>query len=371
MNKLLMLALGAVTVLSSCSKDDSVIQDETGTKSLAMSVDLGNKKTKAEADPAGEVSINSLKVKVYSAGGTQLGSDVTIGAATTPALGDIVNGSIADDDIKRVIVEKVNSTAAYVEIRGYNNETAPAWETLSAIDARTVNQIQGYAFQDIPFITTTGTNGMDNINKTADLNANDRKVWEVSASIKPYLARFEVSGTPKLVKLDGNTPVTDATITVNNIYMNNVGNKTGSLILKGNTGGHWTHEGGKITGTTGDWEASYYTDLSAMHGVAPGANKVQAFNLWPQGMPHVILKVTVTPDGKTPYTGFVTIKNFSGAASIVNGNIYAVNLDDLSLKYDSNTGGGDIDPNPEDTEADLHLKVTVMNWVRIVLTPSV
>lgn len=375
MKKIFLLAVAASTLLA-CSNNDLDLTTDTGDKPLAMSVYLSKVTDRAISDAAQNgATINSLQVRVLTTEGAQIGGVHTFNSSSTPTLTTLITGSVADD--ANIIVEKVSSTASSVEVRGYNNATAPAsWEALSTIDAKSVNAIQSYAFENIPFISTTGVDGKDIITKGTDLNGNERKKWTAEPSIKPYFARFEVSGTPILYKEDGSAVLNDGTtIVVNNIYMNAVGNKTGGVTTYGNTGGNWTYDGTSISGTSGNWEAGYYTNFADMYGDAPTGAQVQAFNLWSQAtMPHVILKVTVTPkgDAEKAYAGFVTIKNFTatGVSGIVNGNIYSVNLGDLHIKYNSETGGGDIDPNPEDVEADLHLKVTVLPWVKVNLTPG-
>lgn len=374
-------ALAAFGLFSCSNGDDPGMAGSSdnangGPSSLSVAVLSSSalRLTSMDDTQADGTTIQSLVMKVYDAAG----NEITISGLNPFTGGVLANIMKPVDDLalnapERRVVEQIDQKASRVEIRGYNSATPPVWKSKADFDAAGITTLQlgVMPFAEIPFISVSA-DGRNDITKTGlgmgtDPGHETHNVWAAQAEIKPYFARIEVSGTP--AEKDNK-----ATFTVESIYINNIAlmKDAAKTMYKGN-GGIWQLDPttGKITGTTGDMDAAYKTAFVNMYDETltgyGTAGKVDAYTLWGQsGMLHVIVKVKVTPaNGDPAYSGFITLKNITGASAIEIGKIYKLDLSKLSLTYTD-----DITPQPYDEGADLYIQVTVHPWEEVILTPG-
>lgn len=401
MKKIILMALVALTLFSCSNEAENIPEVESGNAALYLAIAMP--KTKAMTDPVTTppTVITKLMVQAYDATDKAVGAlSIISGQTLTDLLA--ANGMAPGTDSKQIVVETISNNATYIRVWGYHDVSQT--DTPIYTGAEAINTLQALGFDGVPYQADKIL-----IAKSQNLGTGahaEHKVWTATATLKPYLARFEVSGTPKS-KADGD--LKNASIQVSGIYMNNISlkGKTAPTLKAGNSA-HWDFSTAKDN-DGGNWEDSYYTDYVSMFDGLPAAPTVlpapalviqspvennsiwynsknaTGYNLYPQDeTPHLVLCVVVDKDGSDAttndqYYGFVTVSKFrkgngldatiptdgTGLLSgIINGNLYQIDLSDLLLTEK------DITPDPEPKEQDLYLKLTVTPWNAVKLTPE-
>lgn len=397
------MALVALTIFSCSNEAENIPEVETGNAALYLAIAMP--KTKAMTDPitTPPAVITKLMVQAYDATDKAVGAlSIISGQTLTDLLA--VNGISPGTDSKQIVVETISNNATYIRVWGYHDVSQT--DTPIYTGAEAINTLQALGFDGVPYEA-----GKILIAKSQNLGTGahaEHKVWTATATLKPYLARFEVTGTPKS-KADGD--LASASIHVSGIYMNNIrldAQLVTPTTLKAGNGAHWDFSTAKDN-NGGNWENSYYTDYASMFDGLPATPTVlptpalviqspwennsiwnnsksaAGYNLYPQDeTPHLVLCVVVDKDGRDAttndqYYGFVTISKFrkgngldatiptdgTGLLNgIINGNLYQIDLSDLQLTEK------DITPDPEPKEQDLYLKLTVTPWNAVKLTPE-
>lgn len=411
MNKIILVALVAFTLFSCSNEAEMTPEVETGNASLYLSISMT--KTRAMTDPVGTLptAITTLIVQAYDA------ADNTVGAPSTisgQALKDLLTSSAANSNsnANQVVLKTLSTNAAYIRVWGYHDDTQTATPIYTGTED--INDLQEFGFNGVPYEA-----GKIKIVKSPDLGTGaytNHRVWRATATIKPYLAHFEITGTPKL-KSDGD--LKDASIAVSGIYMNNIkldAREATLPTLKVGNGGSWDFSAAKDDqvdkkNTGGNWEPDYYDTYKSMFDGLPKATNTlpnpaliiqptlndnslwittppktaASYNLYPQNVtPHLVLCVVVDSDGDDQTTndrfyGFVTLSKFrkgtgadagvptdaSGLLSgIISGNLYQIDLSELELT------AKDITPDPEPKDQDLYLNLTVTPWNQVKLKPE-
>lgn len=410
MNKIILVALVAFTLFSCSNEAEMTPEVETGNASLYLSISMT--KTRAMTDPVEKLpmAITKLIVQAYDDYDNKVGDTLSISGERLTKL-MAANTADPGSSANQIVLEALSSNAAYIRVWGYHDTLQIATPIYTGRED--INNLQALGFNGVPYEA-----GKIKIFKSPDLGTGayaNHRIWRATANIKPYLAHFEITGTPKL---KSNGDLKGASLVVSGIYMNNIkldAQKTTLPTLKAGNGGYWdfsNNNGNQVDkkNTGGNWESSYYTAYKSMFDGLPKAatnfpdsaltikdtlndnslwtitsKTAASYNLYPQNVtPHLVLCVVVDSDGKDQTTndrfyGFVTLSKFrkgagadagvptdaSGLLSgIISGNLYQINLSDLELT------AKDITPAPESKDQDLYLKLTVTPWNQVKLKPE-
>lgn len=410
MNKIILVALVAFTLFSCSNEAETIPEVETGNASLYLSISMA--KTRAMRDSISEFPtfITKLFVHAYDASDNKVGDTLISGQA----LKDLLTSSAAapGSNANQVVLKTLSSNAAYIRVWGYHDTLQTATPIYTGTED--INNLQALVFNAIPY-----EKGKIDIVKSPDLGTGaytNHRIWRATADIKPYLALFQITGTPKL-KSDND--LKNSKIVVSGIYMNNIkldAREATLPTLKVGNGGSWDFSAAKDDqvdkkNTGGNWEPDYYDTYKSMFDGLPKATNTlpnpaliiqptlndnslwittppktaASYNLYPQNVtPHLVLCVVVDSDGKDQTTndrfyGFVTLSKFrkgtgadagvptdaSGLLSgIISGNLYQIDLSELELT------AKDITPDPEPKDQDLYLNLTVTPWNQVKLKPE-
>lgn len=410
MNKIILVALVAFTLFSCSNEAEMTPEVETGNASLYLSISMA--KTRAMTDPVGTLptAITTLIVQAYDDYDNTVGDTLSISGERLTKL-MAANTADPGSSANQIVLEALSSNAAYIRVWGYHDNKQTATPIYTGTED--IKDLQVLGFNGVPYEA-----GKINIVKSPDLGTVDHanhRIWRATANIKPYLAHFEITGTPKL---KAGEDLENASIAVSGIYLNNI--RLDALeatlpTLKAGNGGYWdfsNNNGNQVDkkNTGGNWESSYYTAYKSMFDGLPNAattlpnpaltikdtlndnslwttnsKTAASYNLYHQNVtPHLVLCVVVDSDGDDQTTndrfyGFVTLSKFrkgagadagvptdaSGLLSgIISGNLYQINLSDLELT------AKDITPAPESKDQDLYLKLTVTPWNQVKLKPE-
>ena len=386
-------------------------------------------------------NIQNITIEYFNASNASLGTYDFTPEQVTTAKGDDQTAAAAG----RKPVNISNIPSATTKVNVYMNVDK---------SAANINDLQiGYTkmeYRGTPKDITLKTPGGE---RTGD-NTND--LYSVEVSVAPVLSRFEFHGKASDIKVNSSTSgsglptgvtngtkdqaqahVSDATITaaekaaqeawrkanpgvadptwsytytvtyaydaaytitgIDGYYMNNIPLiKGGNLVLNANNG-------------TGDWNDAAKDkykvdgDMKKMFDTTVDADKVIAYNLFPQtatngtsasttdvktSMPHFVLKLATNASG-TASTRWLTIRALKVADALVTsfdaGKVYVLNATDINinqysakLKVTANgTVGPEIpepvdptDPNPEPVGKDLDVLVKITEWTIVNVKPE-
>lgn len=405
MNKIILVALVAFTLFSCSNEAETIPEVETGNASLYLSISMAKTRAMRDSISTLPTAITTLIVQAYDDYDNTVGNLSTISGQ---ALKDLLtsNAAAPGSSANQIVIETLSSNAAYIRVWGYHDDTQTATPIYTGTED--INDLQKFGFNGVPYEA-----GKIKIEKSSELGGTNghanHRIWRATANIKPYLAHFEITGTPNL---KSNGDLDGASLVVSGIYMNNIklDAQTATLpTLKAGNGGYWDFSAAKKN-TGGNWEPGYYTAYPSMFNGLPNdatifsnpaltikdtlndnslwtitSKTAASYNLYPQNVtPHLVLCVVVDSDGKDQTTndrfyGFVTLSKFrreagadagvptdaSGLLSgIISGNLYQINLSDLELT------AKDITPAPESKDQDLYLKLTVTPWNQVKLKPE-
>lgn len=378
--KSILVSMFALAALASCNNDENLPTGDGSSAKMSFKLSYENSTTKAIQDPGstGDIAISKLTLTMLDASGSQVDSRVL--SASEIAKAKSATG---------VILEGVKTTAEKVQVVANGNNSGTA--------------IQDYQveFAEVPLF------GEDNIDKTGSAtNPDDGHVlYNAAVTIKPVVARFEISGAIQVDKTINGVYAVD----VEQIYINNYKHTKGSNDLTLNphsTGADWDNiysrassNDIKFTDVITPLSGSFYTGTPADHNLGVLTGKAAAYHLFDakaenvttpkveEALPHVILKVKVYKDEadyttKTPMAGydFITIRSFNEGANILSeivaAKIYKIDLNDLTVNFKPNPTDPDkpivpVDPDPEMDKFDLKVNVTVTNWSETTITPNI
>lgn len=375
--KSIFVSMLALVALASCNNDENLPTGESSSAKMSFKLSY-EPTTRAIQDPGntGDIAISKLTLTMLDAGGNQVDSRVL-------STDEITKATSATG----VIIEGVKTTATTVQVVANGNNSGTA--------------IQDYQveFVDVPLF------GEGNIDKTGTATNPDdgHLLYNAAVTIKPVVARFEISGAIQV------TPTTNGVyaVDVEQVYINNYKHTKGNDDLTYNA---------HTTGTV--WDGIYsisgsndikFTDVIASpgtgsfyttdHNLGVLTGKAAAYHLFAAkaedmttpkveaALPHVILKVKVYKDeasytAKTPMAGydFITIRSFNEGtdilSEIVAAKIYKIDLNSLAPNFKPNPVDPDkpivpVDPDPEMDKFDLKVNVTVINWSETTITPNI
>lgn len=402
MKKNLLMACMAMMFFSCANEELPTKNEEIGdnqTYSLSLKVNKQSVTKGLQTPGVIGSTIKSMIIEVFDGNYNKLMSK----DLTTAQIDGALKADAELNSLDRVIINDIDSRAAYVKVWAFQSVIMA--ENLPVL-GKSINNYQT-DFASIPFFPVQGVvgesvtdiNGFISINKTNDPapgpNASGNKIWTVESTLAPYFARFEVKPSadggiiPKTAAdsaEDVNVFPSGTIIAITGIYMNNINDKNDDVsltLIKGNLN-NWA---------AGDWASGHpYTNTGFWSNMynAPGAHQsasaidfatnADSYNLFAQKntSPHVVVRVLVTlPEGSPlisvygkVYYGFITLRDFKisdneklSQNGVFAGKLYKVALD-LTVKP------SDIAPDPESALADLHAKVTIIDWVEVPLTPE-
>lgn len=400
MTKLFVLAMLALTLFSCSKENENIGSPENKTISLALKVQQGSFTKSLQTPGATGQSINSMILEVFDASKNKIAGKNLSASEISAAMSD-VDGSKPLDDASRIVIEGIDSRAAYIKIWAFQKSSITA-----SVDLTTSINNHQTAFNEIPFypiqqtvgstpglLSTTDSEGFISINKSESPapgpgagSHSEHKIWTVQTTLRPYFARFEVKPTPGsgivADETAGNFPA-GTTIKVTGIYINNINDAKSDANVTTFAGNHanwgtgdWADNNGYYGNGTPSWTNMYNAPGGNNHLSATAidfSSQPDCYNLFAQaGSPHVIVRVLVDLPAATDYYGFITIKDFNitggnseklSAKGIQSGKIYQMALD-ITVKPK------DITPDPESTAADLYASVTILDWTEVKITPE-
>lgn len=406
MKKIFLMALTAVTMLSSCSKQQDETTNEVGTRTLQLSF---SKAATRASDAPGDNSTEVQSMRIQVLAGSAIIKDLTLGAG----------------DIAKVKLTTTGAAGGYYVLDVPVSATdVRVWATLASGETNLsfdktvdINDWNGanVDFTKLPFY---GEKQIQKTGNTPSTSPDGNILWYAPVTITPQMARFEVFNTIKDASMDTKAQDFFKGVNVAGVYMNNVQltAAAGAITNAGNGDKDW----GTSDWTEGNWDAAgllAYTAGSGSfknlfndaygngvtfegpNGIAPN-NKVDAYQLWERTVPHIVLKVSYqarigyvwdpTMNGNTggwDFTGaswetrygWITITGFAENANqiteIAHGKIYRLNLGALAAKFkapenENEIPEGPIDPDPEPEAVDLQVAVTVTPWTVVDVTPT-
>lgn len=380
------LSMFAIAALASCNNDENLPIDNDSNAKMSFKLSYENPISRAIQAPGttGEITISKLTLTMLDASGSQVDSRLLTADEITKAT-----------SATGVIIEGVKTTAAKLQVVANGNNSGTA--------------IKDYQvkFDAVPLF------GEGDIDKTGTATNNDgHKLYQAAVTIKPVVARFEISGAIQV------TPAVNGVyaVDVEQVYINNYKHTKGNDELTDNPnslGSAW--DAIYSTANTNDIKftdkiaspatGSFYTGTPADHNLGVLAGKAAAYHLFaakaevtppasesttPQvekKLPHVILKVKVYKDAaayasKTAMAGydFMTIRSFNEGndilSEIVAAKIYKIDLNSLTPNFKQNPTDPDtpivpVDPEPEMDKFDLKVNVTVTKWSATDITPNI
>ncbi len=370
MKKILFLAALAATVgFASCSKDGSE-NPASGDNVLLVQLP-GNVVTRSVQD---QVTTNSTTVL----------ADVTVFLLNGDAVvGTPIDFAVADISAKYKRIEQVPSTVNKVLVVA----NIPSAESAAVKALTSATAIKNYAFT----IANQNTgNGINNKTHMGDAVAvvdtdpvPDGHVYKkATVTLNALTARFEIGAVKKGVGVES---VELVGVWINNYYTDG----KATVQLNNNASTYWdmnpatstspaTTPFGTVTPTVPYVPAAYYDAYSPSVTVAAGSS-VYAYHVFAgSNIPHVVMLVKgeytteQTPGaGDKYFLGFVTFNKFvdggSPITSIVANTIYKIGVGSTGITIDAK----DITPEPELTNFDLGVTVTITPWTEKVVTPGV
>lgn len=398
MKKLMMAAFAALTLFS-CSKEDTNLGQNGNQNAVNVKFVLGNTSSKSidDSHPSGTYLPKIKTITIYALDGSNVVLN-TFKYTTQSAIDSLigtVNGSNLDAPVGKKIV--INSSATQIKVIA--NET----------DKTNINDIQG--FDNVP-VSGTGT-----ITKGAHAGT-EADPYTATVTIAPDLARFEVFGAIKMNLVTNGYYAVD----VEEIFINNTKlTAAGAAVLTATETTPWTNWYAAYNTASGTKKAMFDkiadNSLGANKPMAPVANKGQyylpagtatnsigviadkaaGYNMFPQKttqatptkdevvsqMPHIVLRVKTYLTESDYNTGkfvagkeFITIRSFTTDGTettrinnMAAGNIYSLDLNDLSDLFTPTTDP--TDPDPEGKKITVEVKVTVTKWTATNVKPEI